>query len=817
MINIVKYLKQYWKQILLVLILLFVQAYCDLSLPQYTSDIVDVGIQQKGIEDTAFKVISQPNFEKMKLFMKEEDIKLIEDNYKRVGRDEAEKYKKKYPLVLTEDIYILKTNDRETKEHIADILAMPCIIVDSFSTKNINEMPESKSDTGSTDPLENMDEKQQQDFMMKLVTGSAKATAANTAMTPEIMNELGKLQTMNETEKAEFMQDKLSRLIENEKGKATILNELELFYELDMMSKDELIDVGDSMKEQFGDMSELITKQMSIKAVSKEYEKVGLNIDKMQTRYLIDKGMMMIGMTFLMVVVSIIVGFIASRIAAGVGMNVRARLFKKVVRFSSAEVNKFSTASLITRSTNDIQQVQMVVVLLLRMIAYAPILGIGGIIKVANTKTSMGWIILVAVAILLGLIIVLMAIAMPKFKKMQTLVDNLNLVTREILTGIPVIRAFSRERHEEKRFELANMDLTKATLFTNRVMTFMMPVMMFVMNGVTVLILWNGTKAIDAGNLQVGDMMAFITYTMQIIMSFLMMSLISIVLPRAAVSANRIEEVLKTKSTITDKSNTVKPEGINGEVAFNQVSFIYPGADEAALSDISFTAKPGQTTAIIGSTGSGKSTLINLIPRFYDVTKGSITINGIDIRDMTQHDLRALIGYVPQKGILFSGTIESNLRFGREDATDDEIAQAAEIAQAKDFIETKNDKYDSHIAQGGNNVSGGQKQRLSIARAIAKNPNIYIFDDSFSALDFKTDVMLRKALKDKVSDSTVIIVAQRISTILHAEQILVLDEGRIVGKGTHEQLLGNCEVYRQIAQSQLSEKELAGKEQVVNE
>lgn len=817
MINILKYLKQYWNQILLVFVLLIVQAYCDLALPQYTSDIVDVGIQQKGIENAAFQVIGQSDFENMKFFMEDEDIQLIEDNYKRAGRDEAEKYEKKYPLILTEDIYVLNTDDEEAVNLIADTLTMPCIIVNSFSTMKISEMPESMSGEGSSDPLNNMDEKQQQDFMMKILTGSAQATASNTAMTPEIMNQLAGIQTMKEDEKSQFIQEKLSELVKNEKGEATVLNELELFYELDMMSKDELIAIGDSMKEQFGDMSELIIKQMSIEAVQSEYEKAGLNIDKIQTSYLIHKGMMMIGMTLLMVVVSIIVGFIASRIAAGVGMNVRARIFKNVVGFSSAEINKFSTASLITRSTNDIQQVQMVIVLLLRMIAYAPILGIGGIIKVASTKTSMGWIIFVAVAVILCLITVLMIVAMPKFKKMQSLVDNLNLVTREILTGIPVIRAFSRERYEEKRFERANTDLTMATLFTNRVMTFMMPAMMFVMNGVTVLILWNGTKAIDAGNLQVGDMMAFITYTMQIIMSFLMMSLISIVLPRAAVSANRIAEVLKTSSTITDKEDAVKPESINGQVEFNQVSFFYPGAEEAALSDISFTAKPGQTTAIIGSTGSGKSTMVNLIPRFYDVTKGNITINGIDVRDLTQHDLRAMIGYVPQKGVLFSGTIASNLRFGRQDAADNEIAEAAEIAQAKEFIEAKTERYDSYIAQGGNNVSGGQKQRLSIARAIAKNPKIYIFDDSFSALDFKTDVMLRKALKEKVSDSTVIIVAQRISTILHAEQILVLDEGKIVGKGTHEQLLDNCEVYRQIAQSQLSEQELAGKEQVVNE
>ena len=513
-------------------------------------------------------------------------------------------------------------------------------------------------------------------------------------------------------------------------------------------------------------------------------------------------------MALLMAAATVIVGLIASRIGAGIGRDLRSSVYGRVMKFSNAEMDKFSTASLITRTTNDIQQIQMVIVMMLRMILYAPILGIGGIVKVFNTGAGMEWIIGLAVLIILGIVMILMVVAMPKFKLMQKLVDAVNLVSREILTGLSVIRAFRREEKEEQRFDEANKKLTKTTLFTNRVMTFMMPLMMMVMYGITVLIVWVASNKIDDGTLQVGAMTAFITYTMQIVMSFLMLTMMSIMLPRSAVAADRIDEVLKTESSIKDTDSPEKLENVEGVLEFNDVSFKYPGSDENAIADISFKAEPGKTTAIIGSTGCGKSTLVNLIPRLYDVTQGSITLDGHDIRNITMKDLREELGYVPQKGILFSGNIASNLRFGKEDATDEQIEEAAQIAQATEFIESKNARYETPIAQGGTNVSGGQKQRLSIARAIAKNPKIYIFDDSFSALDLKTDAALRKALASKVGDSTVIIVAQRISTILHAEQILVMDEGRIVGRGTHSELLENCEVYRQIAKSQLSEKEL---------
>lgn len=541
----------------------------------------------------------------------------------------------------------------------------------------------------------------------------------------------------------------------------------------------------------------------------------GVDVDKIQKTYLVYAGLKMVGMALLMGVVTVLVGFFASKVAAGIGMTLRENVFKKVVGFSNAEMDRFSTASLITRSTNDIQQIQMVSVMLLRMVAYAPILGIGGVLKVVQTGAGMGWIIVLAIIVIIGYVLLLMSSAMPKFKLMQKLVDRINLVSREILTGLSVIRAFGREDTEEERFDAANKDLTKTTLFTNRVMTFMMPGMMMIMNVLTVGIVWFGAKKIDAGSMQVGAMTAFITYAMMIVMSFLMLTMMSIMLPRAAVAAERIDEVIQTESSIVDIDEPETLTTHNGRIAFEHVCFRYPGATEDVLHDIDFVAEPGKTTAIIGSTGCGKSTLVNLIPRLYDVTDGKITLDGKDIRRIAMSDLREEIGYVPQKGILFSGTIASNLRFGKGDATEEEIERAADIAQATEFIDVKEDRYDSAIAQGGSNVSGGQKQRLAIARAIAKNPKICIFDDSFSALDLKTDAALRGALSENVTDSTIIIVAQRISTILHAEQILVLDEGRIVGKGTHEELLEHCEVYRQIAESQLSASELGMEESEV--
>ncbi len=578
---------------------------------------------------------------------------------------------------------------------------------------------------------------------------------------------------------------------------------------MEMMPDEQRAMFVSNILEQFSAMPESTMRQSAVAGVKAEYEAIGIDTDQMQIRYIIIAGLKMLGLALVAMVATIIVGFLAAKVAAGFGRDVRSQVFKKVVSFSNNEFDKFSTASLITRSTNDIQQVQMLIFMMLRMILYAPILGLGGVFKVLNTNVSMAWIIALAVLLIMGVVGVLFAVAMPKFKSMQKLVDRLNLVTREILTGLSVIRAFSTERHEEKRFEKANRDLTKTSLFVNRVMTFMMPIMMFIMNGIMVLILWFGAKGIDNGNMQVGDMMAFMQYAMQIIMSFLMLTMVSIMLPRAAVSAKRVAEVLDTDLSIQDvkEPKTFANKG-KGTIEFEHVNFRYPGADEDVLHDITFTAKPGETTAIIGSTGSGKSTLINLIPRLYDVTGGTIKIDGVPVNEVSQHELRERIGYVPQKGVLFSGTIDSNLRYGKEDATEEEIKRAARIAQAENFIEQKDDKYNEHIAQGGSNVSGGQKQRLSIARAIAKNPDIYIFDDSFSALDYKTDVTLRKTLKQEIADSTMIIVAQRISTILHAEQILVLDEGQIVAKGTHRELMKSCEVYRQIAASQLSQAEL---------
>ena len=722
MTKIFKYLKQSAGWVMVVLMLLGLQAYCDLSLPQYTSDIVDVGIQQGGISHAAPEVIRQTEMEKICLFLEDRDKQTVEASYEMISKEnlseeEYERYVKQYPQLRTESLLVRKDLDRKALEELDEVLEKP-------------------------EALVMMTEKQGIDV---------------SALPPEAL----------------------------------------LAMEQELSVQEEL--------------SDSILSQMGISYVRTEYEAVGLDTGSLQTKYLLSSGLKMLGVALLAMAASILVCLIAARVAASTGMRLRGQVFAKVMSFSGGEMDRFSTSSLITRSTNDIQQVQMVIVLLLRMVFYAPIIGIGGLVRVIRSGVSMAWIIGVAVAAVSCLVVILMVVAMPKFKKMQKLVDRLNLVAREILTGLPVIRAFSREKYEEKRFDGANRDLTKTMLFTNRCMALMMPAMMFIMNGITVLIIWTGAHGIDNGNLQVGDMMAFITYTMQIVMAFLMITMVSIMLPRAAVAAKRIDEVLTTEVSITEKKTPVRlPQDAKGVVAFEHVSFRYPGAENDVLHDLSFTAKPGETTAFIGSTGSGKSTLVNLLPRLYDVTEGSITVDGVDIRDLSLKELREQIGFVPQKGILFSGTIASNLRFGRRDATDEEIRKAASIAQAADFVEEKPDKYESHIAQGGANVSGGQKQRLSIARAVAKKPKIYVFDDSFSALDFKTDSALRRALNVHVADSTRLIVAQRVSTILHAEQIIVLDEGRIAGMGTHEELLRTCEVYRQIAESQLSAEELSG-------
>lgn len=711
--QIFKYLAEHKGAVAVIILLLIVQAYCDLSLPSYTSDIVDIGIEQSGIEHETMEEMRAETFETLCLFMSDEDEKTVREFYE-LEEESAR--------------YVRQSDEKKDIEKLDDILAQPMAMVAGMQSSK------------------DMDFEQ---FMAGVKAGA--------------------------------------------------------------ITKDAILQMEEEAIENYDAMSDSIISQMAILFTKAEYEAMDYDMGNIQTRYLLVTGGKMLGLSIVMVAAAIFAGFFSAKTGAKIGMDLRGRVFEKVVSFSNREMDQFSTASLITRSTNDIQQVQMVATMLLRMVLYAPIIGIGGILKVLHTKTGMGWIIVVAVATVMVLVLILMVFAMPKFKIMQSLVDRMNLVSREILTGIPVIRAFSREKFEEERFEKASRDLMKTQLFTNRVMTFMMPSMMLIMNGITVMIVWFGAKGVDLGNMQVGDMIAFITYTMQIVMSFLMLTMVSIMLPRAGVAAARIDEVLQTEASIHDAEQTEGEEHeFEGVLKFEDVGFAYDGAVEEALSNISFTARPGETTAIIGSTGCGKTTLLNLIPRFYDVTSGRVTIDGIDIRKMSQEKLRSLIGYVPQKGILFSGTIESNLKFAGDQVTDEMMTEAADIAQATEFIDAKEEKYDSPIAQGGTNVSGGQKQRLSIARAVAKNPKIFLFDDSFSALDYKTDVALRKKLNEKVKDATVLIVAQRISTILHADNIIVLEDGKIAGMGTHEELLENCESYIEIAKSQLSEAELKG-------
>ena len=710
MIKLMKYLKRSAGYIVLIIALLFLQAYCDLSLPNYTSNIINVGIQQNGIEDSVPEKIRKTSMDSLKLFMEEDDAKTVDGFYEEEGDD----------LVLKDKI------SKEDREELNDIFGKPMVIVSTL-TSDSEESKAALAKMGipeGTDPL-----------------------AA-----------------------------------------------------LSQMPAEALAAMKDQVGEKIDKMQESIITQAGVSYVRAEYEAMGEDVDAIQMDYMKATGIRMVLMALVTMMAAVCVVFLSSRVAASMGHDLRGLVYNKVIGFSSREYHKFSTASLITRCTNDIQQIQQVMA----------ILGIGGVIRVLQRDSSMTWILGVAIVLIMAFMAMLFRIAMPKFTALQTMVDKLNLVTREILTGIPVIRAFSREKHEEERFEDANITLTKTNLFVNRCMTFMMPVMMLIMNAVSVLTIYSGSYAVDSGSMQVGDVMAFIQYAMQIIMSFLMITAMSIMLPRANVSARRINEVLETEVSVQDPEDPVQPsQDVKGTVEFDHVSFAYPEAGENVITDISFKAEKGETVAIIGSTGSGKSTLINLIPRFYDATEGSVKVDGVDVRKMTQKDVRDRIGYVPQKGVLFSGTIDSNIRYGKTEISEDAVKKAAEVAQATEFIDTKPERYKTPIAQGGSNVSGGQKQRLSIARAIAKDPEIFIFDDSFSALDFKTDSTLRKALKEHTKEATTIIVAQRISTILNADKILVLDDGHMAGIGSHKELMKSCEVYRQIAMSQLSEEELA--------
>ncbi len=735
--KIFKQLARHWAACLAVVALLFVQAYCDLSLPDYTSRIVDTGIQQGGIESPLPETVRQSTLDALSLLMGEEDADALQNAYGYYLQDNG-------VLKLRSDL-----TDAE-RTALEEAVTTPDIVLYMAAAQNANAPAGDEAEAMTAAPTaEDLD--------------AVCAQFAALAQMPGFSREMIQQQLASAMEQVD--ETTLSSMA----SQATLL-------------------------------------------VSLEYEAQGVSHD-VQMVYLFRVGGQMLALTLLMVVVAILVGLIASRVSASIGRELRRETFSSVIHFSNAEIENFSTASLITRTTNDIQQVQFTCVILLRMVAYAPILGIGGVMHVTQGNTGLAWIIVLDVAALLLLITVLMSVAMPKFKIMQTLVDKLNLVSREILTGVMPVRAFSRESFEEKRFDAASRELMGTQLFTNRAMVAMMPFMTLIMNGTSLLIVWFGGKAMDNGTMQVGEMIAFITYTMQIVMSFLMLAMVAVMLPRAGVAADRIDEVCRTKASIHDPdAATAKPalekKDWDGVVRFEDVSFRFPGADSDALEHISFTANPGETTAIIGSTGCGKSSLLNLIPRFYDVTGGRVTIDGIDVREMPQEQLHSLLGYVPQKGILFSGTIESNLKFGGAQITDAGMKKAASIAQATEFIDAKPEGYASPIAQGGSNVSGGQKQRLSIARAIAKDPKIYLFDDSFSALDYKTDVTLRRALKEETDNATVIIVAQRISTVLHANQILVLDDGRLVGKGTHAQLMATCPEYQEIARSQLSQKEL---------
>ncbi len=779
MLKVLKNLKNSWITVLIIVILLCVQAATDLALPDYTSKIVNVGIQYGGIEEAIPEVVSEEAMEEL-LFFTENDEQILE-NYDLVAENpdqHQEKVIKKYLgneyNVEENNLYVLKNLDEEQLSNLENLMISPLVEYSAITSE----------ETAT----------QIKEQIMQTMT-------ENMASSALLENENLTSQTTSENS-----EDTMAQMQTN-------LEDMNVMDLLEQMPEGQQAVVLEQFTNYTSQMSDSLKEQAAISAVKQVYISLGVDTDKLQNDYILMSGLQMLGIALISMVCAITIMLCSSRVAAKLGKTLRDKVFKKVLSFSTAELREFSTASLITRSTNDIQQIQQLIAILFRVVVYAPIIGIGGFVKVLTSSDySMAWIIGVAIVAILFIVGTLFIVAMPKFKKLQDLIDKLNQVSREILTGLPVIRAFNKEKKEESRFDESNKNLMKANIFVNRAMSMMMPLLMFIMSSITVLIVWVGAHNVDAGTLQVGDMMAFIQYTMQIVMAFLMISMISIMLPRAAVSARRINEVLDTDPSIKDKEETKKfnPDK-KGLVEFKNVSFRYPDADTEILEDINFTAEPGKTTALIGSTGSGKSTVVNLIPRFYDVTEGELLVDGVNVKDVAQKDLRDIIGFVPQKGVLFSGTIESNIKYADDSMSDEQMEKAAEIAQAKEFIDGKPEKYQDPIAQGGSNVSGGQKQRLSIARAIAKDPEIFIFDDSFSALDFKTDSKLREALAEKTENKTVIIVAQRISTILNADKIIVLEEGKIVGQGTHEELMQNNETYRQIALSQLSEEELNGK------
>lgn len=779
MFKILKNLKKSALSVVVIVLLLCVQAWADLTLPDYTSKIVNVGIQQGGIENSAPEAIRKSQMNNLLIFTKEDEnilskYTLISKNS--LDEKEFNKYIKKYPELENEDLYIINKLNKEELNDLSGIMAKPLMILSNVT----NEQTAEKIKEQLINTMQGMQEYDTQ-------------TMPEGIPTEEIIN-------------------KQNEAVGNLDVPPAIMSQMSLLELLGAMPQEQFDVMFEKIEESLNGMNDSILAQAAINSVKEEYKAIGMDTDKIQNNYIFISGLQMLGIALISMSSAIVIMLLSSRVAANLGKTLRDKVFQKVMNFFTKEFREFSTASLITRSTNDIQQIQGLIAMLFRVVVYAPIIGIGGFLRVlANSDTSMAWIIGLAILSVIGVVLVLFIVAMPKFKVLQDLVDKLNLVSREILTGLPVIRAFNTQKREEERFDSSNKDLMKANIFVNRAMSIMMPALMFIMNSIMLLIIWVGGHKVDEGIMQVGDMMAFIQYTMQIVMSFLMISMISIILPRAAVSANRINEVLEKDLSIANKEKVKGfKENKKGLVEFKNVCFRYPDADEEMLTDINFTAKPGETTAIIGSTGSGKSTVVNLLPRFYDVTRGELLVDGTNIKDVPIKELRKKIGFVPQKGILFSGTIKSNIKYGNPEMSDEDMIKAAKIAQAEEFILSKEEKYDAPIAQGGNNVSGGQKQRLSIARAIAISPEILVFDDSFSALDLKTDKALREALAKEVKGKTVIIVAQRISTIMNAEQIVVLEEGKVVGKGTHEELMKTCETYKQIAISQLSEEELNG-------